>query len=793
MGEKEIRKMEGFDVNNAALAESVVALAISGSSKSKYVVKWALEKFVPEGQVYFKILHVRPVISRIPTPIREDVVKAFRKELEWQAKEKLLPYKKMCSQRKVQVEIVQIESDDVVEAIAGDIQRNKIAKLVIATSSRNIFSRTPKLSSMITEGCPMFCTVYAVSKGKLSSIRPANSEPNERFIEEEEDDASETSSTSTDNYTNNSLSSRTDWTDQGSVGSYSNYRSSSLPAQRFQALSAINQSLLHKRMPSGGVVPLKDLPISGFNAIDGTTMAPSLASLAARDSLLWDQASTSDISSENQVNVDFEVERLRTELRHIRGMYAMAQTEATDASRKLSELQKRRLQEDANLKQISIKEEEAKEFARKVKERYEAAIREAELIKDCVEREAAERKEAEIRALHETKEKEKLESTLTGGFNLYRQFTWEEIESATSSFSDDLKIGMGAYGAVYKCSFLHTTAAVKVLHSTEATRDKQFQQELEILSRIRHPHLMILLGACPERSCLVYEFMENGSLEDILMKKPRRPLLWHDRFRIAWEVASALVFLHSTKPRAIIHRDLKPANILLDRNYVSKIGDVGLSTMVNRDALSLSAAYKDTAPVGTMYYIDPEYQRTGVVSPKSDVYAFGMVVLQLLTGKQAIALAHKVEVAISKGRFAEVLDPEAGAWPVEETRELALVALQCTELRRIDRPELEEQVFPLLERMKDFAEEARDSAAEAMPPPPKHFLCPILKGVMEDPCVAGDGYTYDRKGIESWLEANDTSPMTESPLPHKYLVPNYTLLSAIMEWKSGKYEAEARF
>lgn len=247
------------------------------------------------------------------------------------------------------------------------------------------------------------------------------------------------------------------------------------------------------------------------------------------------------------------------------------------------------------------------------------------------------------------------------------------------------------------------------------------------MSQIRHPHLLILLGACPEQSCLVYEFMENGSLEDVLMKKNSTPLLWCDRFRIAWEVASALVFLHSTKPKAIIHRDLKPANILLDRNYMSKIGDVGLSIMVNKDSLSVSTMYKDTAPVGTLCYIDPEYQRTGVVSPKSDVYAFGMVILQLLTAKRAIALAHKVEIALSNGHLTEVLDPEAGSWPVEETKELALIALKCTELRRMDRPNLEEQVLPILEKMKDFAEKARNLALEAAPAPPKHFICPILK------------------------------------------------------------------
>lgn len=222
--------------------------------------------------------------------------------------------------------------------------------------------------------------------------------------------------------------------------------------------------------------------------------------------------------------------------------------------------------------------------------------------------------------------------------------------------------------------------------------------------------------------------MENGSLEDRLFRRKNTPpLLWFDRVRIAWEVASALVFLHNSKPRAIIHRDLKPANILLDRNYVSKIGDVGLSTMVGEDSLLLSAAYKDTAPVGTLCYIDPEYQRTGVVCPKSDVYAFGMVILQLLTAKPAIALAHKVESAVDDNRLLEVLDTECGAWPIEEAKELALIALKCTELRRRDRPDLQDEVLPALQKLKDVAERAWDMALVSAPPPPKHFTCPILR------------------------------------------------------------------
>ncbi|KAL0304060.1 UNVERIFIED_CONTAM: U-box domain-containing protein 52 [Sesamum radiatum] len=775
MEEKNINKVEGLN-KLPPPAYSVAAVAVSGSRKSKYVVKWALEKFVPEGLVYFRLLHVRPVIDRIPTPmgnlipitqVRDDVATAFRKEVEWQATEKLLPYKRMCDQRKVEVEIVQIESDDVVTAVAGEIRKHKISKLVIGASPRSIFSRARTLSAKISECCPTFCTVYAVLKENCHHCGVR-------------------------------LFDCCYWTEQGSIGLFSHFRSASLPEQRFQALSTINQTLLHKRMPSSGIMHPRNLSLdtagrsnetnispSGSYAIDTISQASSFTSSEAENPS-WGQASTSDISTENQANIDFELEKLRIELRHIRGMYAMAQGEAIDASRKLNEIQKRRLEEDINLKQISVKEE-AKELARQEKERHEAARREAEFVKECAERETAERKDAEIRASRETKEKEKLESALNGSFYRYRQFTWDEIISATSSFSDNLKIGMGAYGAVYQCSFQHTTAAVKILHAKEASINKQFQQELEVLSKIRHPNLLSLLGACPERGCLVYEYMENGSLEERLFRKNNSPPIpWFVRYRIAREVASALIFLHNSKPKPIIHRDLKPANILLDQNFVSKVGDVGLSTMLHSDTSNTATLYKDTSPVGTLCYIDPEYQRTGLVSPKSDVYAFGMVVLQLLTAKPAIALTRTVEMAIDDDCLDRVLDAEAGNWPAEETKELAVLALRCTELRHRDRPDLRNQILPALEKLKMVADEARDLAASPPTGPPSHFICPILKVVMNDPCVAADGYSYDRKAIEEWLEENGTSPITSMPLPNKTLIPNYTLLSAITHWKSGQ-------
>ncbi|KAD5961480.1 hypothetical protein E3N88_12953 [Mikania micrantha] len=402
--------------------------------------------------------------------------------------------------------------------------------------------------------------------------------------------------------------------------------------------------------------------------------------------------------------VSLELEKLRLELRHIRGMYAIAKSETLDASRKLNNVQKLQLEESIKLKAIKAKEQEAKSLAEQEKKQHKASKRLADYAKECIRRKAFIRKDEEEKALQDSREKQKLQNAINGSSLRYQEFTWEEIVSACSSFSEDLIIGTGGNGTVYKSSFHHTVAAVKVLQSQEAHGTKQFKQELDVSSRIRHPHLLILIGACVEHGCLVYEYMENGSLDDRLFcKNGTPPIPWFDRFRIACEVASALVFLHNAKPKSIVHRDLKPANILLDQNFVSKIGDA-----------------------------------------------------------------------------------DAGEWPVNETKELAILGLSCAELRRKDRPDLKNQVLPVLERLKGVADEAQRSTYVTQSAPPNHFICPLLKDVMVDPCVADDGYTYDRRAIEQWFEESHCSPMTNLPLTSKSLTPNYSLLSAILEWKSTK-------
>ncbi|KAL5745973.1 hypothetical protein ACOSP7_027119 [Xanthoceras sorbifolium] len=213
---EEIVEPEG-NLGLPATPVSTVGIAIKGNKKSMYVVAWALEKFIPEGIIVFRLLHVSPRLLQSPqivsfaskritisenkltfylkpfpfvvhlgnsipiSQVRDDVAAAYKKEMEWQTSKLLLPYRKMCSQRKVHVDVTVINSDDVAKAIAEELVNCTINKLVIGAASQGMFTRKLKkhdLSLRLSLCTPSFCTVYAVSKRKLSSIRPSHLDTN---------------------------------------------------------------------------------------------------------------------------------------------------------------------------------------------------------------------------------------------------------------------------------------------------------------------------------------------------------------------------------------------------------------------------------------------------------------------------------------------------------------------------------------------------------------------------------------------------------------------------------------
>ncbi|XP_073005819.1 U-box domain-containing protein 33-like isoform X2 [Typha latifolia] len=314
----------------------------------------------------------------------------------------------------------------------------------------------------------------------------------------------------------------------------------------------------------------------------------------------------------------------------------------------------------------------------------------------CQERDDAV-KEAE--QLHQMVQELESIDLLTESFS---EFSYAEIEEATNNFDESLKIGEGGYGSVYKGSFRHRAVAIKILNPQGMQGKAEFYKEMDVLSRVRHPNLVTLIGACSEAWALVYEFLPNGSLEDRLCcKDDTPPLTWQARMRIAAEVCSSLIFLHSNKRLTLIHGDLKPTNILLGTNLVSKLGDFGICRLLESNANTI--LFRCTNSIGTFVYMDPEFLASGELTPSSDVYSFGVILLRLLTGKPALGNIKKVHDSLEAGRLSEILDSSAGEWPYEQAKQLAELGLKCCEIKRKSRPVLADGAQEVLELMMKVA------------------------------------------------------------------------------------------
>ncbi|XVF25146.1 hypothetical protein REPUB_Repub13aG0188500 [Reevesia pubescens] len=227
--------------------------------------------------------------------------------------------------------------------------------------------------------------------------------------------------------------------------------------------------------------------------------------------------------------------------------------------------------------------------------------------------------------------------TYTG---LAKNFTLNDIERATNSFDVSRVIGEGGFGIVYRGILDDGAAvAVKVLKREDQRGGQEFLAEVEMLSRLHHRNLVKMIGICTEDSirCLVYELVPNGSLESHLhgVDKATDPLDWGARMKIALGAARGLAYLHEDSNPRVIHRDFKSSNILLEHDFTPKVSDFGLA----RTALDEGNKYISTHVMGTFGYLAPEYAMTGHLLVKSDVYSYGVVLLELLTGRKPVDLS----------------------------------------------------------------------------------------------------------------------------------------------------------
>ncbi|XP_038693220.1 lysM domain receptor-like kinase 3 [Tripterygium wilfordii] len=285
------------------------------------------------------------------------------------------------------------------------------------------------------------------------------------------------------------------------------------------------------------------------------------------------------------------------------------------------------------------------------------------------------------------------------------EFSYEELATATDNFSLAKKIGEGGFGSVYYAELRGEKAAIKKM---DMQASREFLAELKVLTHVHHLNLVRLIGYCVEGSLfLVYEFIENGNLSEHLRGSDRNPLPWPTRVQIALDSARGLEYIHEHTVPVYIHRDIKSANILIDQNFHGKVADFGLTKLTEVGSASLP-----TRLVGTFGYMPPEYAQYGDVSPKVDVYAFGVVLYELLSAKEAVVKANG-SLAESKGLVAlfeealnqpdpkedlcKLVDPRLGdGYPVDSVVKMAQLAKACTQENPQLRPSMRSIVVALM-------------------------------------------------------------------------------------------------
>ncbi|MED6150604.1 hypothetical protein PIB30_073940 [Stylosanthes scabra] len=239
-------------------------------------------------------------------------------------------------------------------------------------------------------------------------------------------------------------------------------------------------------------------------------------------------------------------------------------------------------------------------------------------------------------------------------------FTYDEIVAATNGFSEANLLGEGGFGYVYKGVLTNgKEIAVKQLKSGSQQGEREFQAEVETISRVHHKHLVELVGYCVTMSerMLVYEFLPNNTLEFHLHGEGKPVVEWEKRIKIALGSAKGLAYLHEDCNPAIIHRDIKASNILLDFNFEAKVSDFGLAKIFpNADGC---ITHLTTRVMGTFGYLAPEYASSGKLTDKSDVYSYGVMLLELITGRPAITTEGSRNVSLvdwARPLLAQVLE-----------------------------------------------------------------------------------------------------------------------------------------
>uniref|UniRef100_A0A7N0TRQ9 Protein kinase domain-containing protein n=1 Tax=Kalanchoe fedtschenkoi TaxID=63787 RepID=A0A7N0TRQ9_KALFE len=282
-----------------------------------------------------------------------------------------------------------------------------------------------------------------------------------------------------------------------------------------------------------------------------------------------------------------------------------------------------------------------------------------------------------------------------------RNFTYPEVLKMTNNFSTVL--GKGGFGTVFLGDIDGTKVAVKMLSASSVQGYRQFRAEVNLLMVVHHRNLTSLVGYCDDddKKALIYEYMVHGNLDEQLNEKSERVLSWEERLRIAVDAAQGLEYLHNGCKPPIVHRDVKCTNILLNELYQAKIADFGLSR-----AFPMEGGAVSTVVAGTPGYLDPEYYVSNRLHEKSDVFSFGVVLMEILTSRAVVDRSHeKVHISQwvsyileTEGDVRNVMDRRLrGEFDVNSAWKVAEIAMACVAPNSSNRPLMNEVVIELKE------------------------------------------------------------------------------------------------
>ncbi|KAG6589238.1 putative serine/threonine-protein kinase PBL7, partial [Cucurbita argyrosperma subsp. argyrosperma] len=317
-------------------------------------------------------------------------------------------------------------------------------------------------------------------------------------------------------------------------------------------------------------------------------------------------------------------------------------------------------------------------------------------------------------------------------------FTFKQLYSATCGFSKSNVVGHGSFGYVYR-GVLNDgrKVAIKLMDQAGKQGEDEFKVEVELLSRLHSPYLLALLGYCSNSNhkLLVYEFMANGGLQEHLYPVSSSnsvsvKLDWETRLRVALEAAKGLEYLHEHVSPPVIHRDFKSSNVLLDKNLHAKVSDFGLAK-IGSDKVG---GHVSTRVLGTQGYVAPEYALTGHLTTKSDVYSYGVVLLELLTGRVPVDMkrtpgeASLVSWALprltDREKVMHIMDPALeGQYSMKDVVQVAAIAAMCVQPEADYRPlmaDVVQSLVPLVRNYRTASKIGSGSSSSATKSPVAH-------------------------------------------------------------------------